>query len=84
MVQVWDDCCQMSPEFDLMVADFLYLFLHLLEQSFELLHISELLINVLHLLTFLLNVEFYDVLIPEYSKPLLYSRPFLVSYLKLM
>jgi hypothetical protein len=74
----------MSPKFHLKVAHLLYLLLHVLEKSLELLNISKLFIDVLHLITFLLYVRLYDILIPEDGKLLLYRRSFLVRDLELM
>lgn len=84
VIKVWYHCCKMGPELYLKVADFLYLLLHILKQSLEFFYISELFIDMFFSIMFFLDVDFNYVLIPEYSKLLLKTGPFLRCNLKLM
>jgi hypothetical protein len=82
-IQIWHNCGQVGPEFDLKVA---YLFdctLHLPEESFELDHIGELWIHMLVLEMILLNKFLNYGLVPEYRELLLEARFLLLGYIQL-
>lgn len=77
MVEIRHYSSEMSPEFNLKVANFLYLFLHIIKKLFKFFNIGQLFVYVFHLLSFFDDVRLYYVLIAKDSKLLLDCGSFL-------
>ena len=69
----------MGPEFYLQIANFLNLFLQLIEQLFKFLDFGKLLIDMLHFVRLFLNIGLHDVLVSEDSELLLNVRSLFLS-----
>jgi hypothetical protein len=74
--------CEVSPELNTMIANFLYLLLHLCQKSLKLLDIGKLLICVAIFVSLSFHIGVYHRLVSEYGELLIEVRTFLLSDFK--